>query len=123
MKLPKLTEGGPNMKLAVSCVLMLALVVAVLAAAPPAAKTPGDEIFYPPVRLEADGKAIDHGAAWGHCGPTLADVDGDGKLDLVVGDFSGHFTWYKNIGTTTSPQYAAGKPIIADGKPAEVYVY
>lgn len=85
--------------------------------------TPPSDLFNPPVRLEADSKPIDHGAAWGHCGPTLADVDGDGKLDLVVGDFGGTFTLYKNVGTNTSPKYAAGRPILAADGPAKVWVY
>ena len=50
-------------------------------------------------------------------------MDGDGKLDLVVGDFGGTFTWYKNVGTNTAPKYAAGKPILSDGQPAKVWVY
>lgn len=32
--------------------------------------------LHPSVWLEADGKPIDHGAAWGHAGPCVFDVDG-----------------------------------------------
>src|SRR5438552_400818 len=57
------------------------------------------DLFHPPVRLAAVDGVIDSGAAWGHCGPWVADVDGDGVNDLVVGDFSGLFRYYRNTGT------------------------
>jgi hypothetical protein len=84
---------------------------------------PKREWFAPPVRIEADGKPIDHGAAWGHCGPTLHDLDGDGLADLVVGDFSGRFTVYKNVGTKLEPRFASGVLLKADGEQAHVPVY
>jgi len=61
----------------------------------------------PGVRLEADGKPIDTDV--GHAAPHLADIDGDGKLDLLVGQFGDGVLWiYKNIGSNTQPRYAAG---------------
>ncbi|NYT26823.1 MAG: VCBS repeat-containing protein [Candidatus Thiodubiliella endoseptemdiera] len=39
--------------------------------------------------------------------PTLADIDGDGDLDLVVGEFSGTLKYYQNTGTTSNPAYEA----------------
>ena len=37
--------------------------------------------------------------------PELVDVDGDGLLDLLVGNRTGHILFYKNTGTQTSPEF------------------
>ena len=38
-------------------------------------------------------------------GLTLADIDGDGDLDAIVGEFYGSLKYYKNTGTATAPVY------------------
>ncbi|NYT26573.1 MAG: VCBS repeat-containing protein [Candidatus Thiodubiliella endoseptemdiera] len=43
----------------------------------------------------------------GYSVPTLADIDGDGDLDLVVGEFDGTLKYYQNTGTTSNPAYEA----------------
>ncbi len=71
--------------------------------------------FAPPVRLEAAGKPID--TAVGHAAPLVVDFDGDGKNDLLVGQFGDGILWiYKNVGTNAQPKYAAGVKFQAGGK-------
>ena len=38
--------------------------------------------------------------------PTLADLDGDGDLDMVVGDTFGNLRYYKNTGTAIAPVFS-----------------
>jgi len=47
---------------------------------------PQDPKFHAPVRMLADGKPISVEAP-GYASPCWADVDGDGKKDLLVGQF------------------------------------
>eukprot|EP00947_MAST-08B_sp_MAST-8B-sp1_P001494 g1494.t1 len=46
------------------------------------------------------------GGDYNNSAPTLADVDGDGDLDLVVGEYFGTLKYYRNDGSNaTSPHY------------------
>ncbi len=37
--------------------------------------------------------------------PALADLDGDGDLDLLAGEFSGNLNFYRNAGTAAAPDF------------------
>lgn len=73
--------------------------------------------FEPPVRLKAGGVPI-RVESPGFAAPCWADVDGDGKKHLVVGQFNqGKMKVYKNLG---NGRFADGVWLQADGKVAEV---
>jgi hypothetical protein len=73
--------------------------------------------FAPPVRLKADGVPI-RVESPGYACPCLADVDGDGKLDLLVGQFNqGKIRVFKGLG---GGKFAKGTWLKAEGKAAEV---
>ncbi|MCC6412138.1 MAG: T9SS type A sorting domain-containing protein [Saprospiraceae bacterium] len=39
--------------------------------------------------------------------PTFADLDNDGDLDMLVGEYYGNMQYFENTGTATNPQFAA----------------
>mgnify|MGYP003868443381 CR=1 FL=1 len=60
----------------------------------------------PPFRVEAAGQPID--VEIGHAAPLVADFDGDGVRDLLVGQFgSGKLRIYRNTGTDAAPRFGA----------------
>ena len=73
--------------------------------------------FQAPVRLKAGGVPI-RVESPGYAAPCLADVDGDGKLDLLVGQFNkGKIQVFKGLG---GGKFARGTWLQAEGKVAEV---
>ena len=73
--------------------------------------------FQPPVRLQAEGAPV-RVESPGYAAPCWADVDGDGKKDLLVGQFSGgKIRIYKNLG---AGKLAAGEWLKAGSAVAEV---
>jgi hypothetical protein len=72
-----------------------------------------------PVRVEAGGKAID--TEVGHAHPLVADWDGDGVNDLLVGQFGDGILWtYRNEGTNANAKLAAGVKFKDGGKDGRV---
>jgi hypothetical protein len=82
-----------------------------------------EDAFEKPVRLMADGKVIDTGKAWGHSSPCIEDLDGDGLQDLLLGDFRGKFSIYKNVGQPNKPVYKSMGYLQAGDADASVDIY
>ena len=73
--------------------------------------------FQSPVRLTAGGTAI-RVESPGYAAPCWADMDGDGKKDLIVGQFNqGKIRVFKNLGAV---KFWPGDWLKAGGKVAEV---
>lgn len=73
--------------------------------------------FEPPVRLKAGDTAV-RVEAPGYACPCWADIDGDGKPELLVGQFNGgKIKVYKH---QSGAKFAAGTWLQAGGKVAQV---
>ena len=73
--------------------------------------------FADPVRMTAGGETI-RVESPGYASPCWADIDADGKKDLLVGQFNGgKIRVFKNLGDA---ELAEGEWVHADGQIAEV---
>ena len=100
---------------------MLSLSTALLLAALPAGPAGAEERtdLAPPVRLKAGGKPID--VDIGHAAPCVADLKGDGKMYLLVGQFGeGKLRVYPNAGTKDEPRFDKFEWLKAGGTDASV---
>lgn len=69
--------------------------------------------FAPPLRLEVpECSQLE--------GPELVDYDGDGKLDLLSGVYSGNLLFRKNISTNEAPKFAKPLKLQSGGKDIKV---
>ncbi|MFD2117952.1 FG-GAP repeat domain-containing protein [Paenibacillus yanchengensis] len=62
-------------------------------------------LFEQPVEIK-NVKTTDYAA------PTAADLNGDGKWDLIVGDGAGKLFYYENNGSEGNPSFAAAKAVV-----------
>lgn len=110
--------------LGAACLLVLGTGRSLDAANPPAATaatatraTASD--LAAPVRLAAGGQPID--VDIGHAAPWVADFDGDGVRDLLVGQFgSGKLRIYRNRGSAKAPEFSTFAWFQAGGADARV---
>jgi hypothetical protein len=65
--------------------------------------------FGTPRRLEAAGSPV---KVNGDAAPVVADWDGDGKADLIVGAEDGSVVCYRNVGTANEPRLEAPRKLI-----------
>ncbi len=69
-----------------------------------------------PVCLRAAGQPIDVEVA-GHAAPFVADLDHDGRKDLLVGElFDGRLRIYRNAGTNAQPKFEKHEWFLAEGE-------
>ena len=61
------------------------------------------------VPLEAAGARL---KVHSHADPFVADWDGDGAWDLVVGAGDGSVVWFRNEGAPTAPRFAAARELV-----------
>ena len=71
--------------------------------------TPKAWAFAKPVALEAGGAEI---KVAGDAGPCVADWDGDGLADLLVGDGEGKVSLFRNAGAAKAPKLAAARVLV-----------
>lgn len=53
--------------------------------------------------------------------PAFADLDNDGDLDLMAGEYMGNLEYFENIGTPLEPSFAFPKPNLFGLTPANVF--
>ncbi len=65
--------------------------------------------YIDPVQLcNTDGIPLD---VFGRPSPNFADFNGDGKPDLLCGEFRDGFTFFENVGSLYNPLFAPGRPL------------
>jgi hypothetical protein len=66
-------------------------------------------VFAAPVGVIAGGKPI---KVNGDAAPVVADWDGDGKPDLIIGAEDGSVVWHRNTGTPSKPDLGPARPLV-----------
>ena len=61
-------------------------------------------------QVNVDGEPL---KVTGHASPVVADWDGDGIWDLIVGSSDGSVGWYKNTGSKGSPEFGGRQELVS----------
>jgi hypothetical protein len=87
--------------------LCLSIVLAFLATGCGQRPAPSDSApgARPPTGFEPPELILD-GSEYGRLYPTFADIDGDGKIDMLAGNWLGRLLVFRNKGTNARPVYA-----------------
>ena len=97
---------------------MLSLLASLMILAAPAGGESTE--LRPPVPVLVDGKPLDVGRE-GHSAPFVGDFDGDGKRDLLVGQYyEGRLRVYRNHGDNGRPRFQDFSWFEAGGKTGRV---
>ena len=62
------------------------------------------------VAIKVNGKPLKEVC---HTAPVVADWDGDGVFDLVIGSGDGSVGWYKNIGSASKPKFGTRNLLVS----------
>ena len=76
--------------------------------------------FGSPIFAQSNGSTLDVGY---RSSPVVADMDGDGMKDLLVGDWPGQLRFYGNIGTDASPEFGDYSLVESDGEVIDLLGY
>lgn len=66
-------------------------------------------VLQPPVQLKTTAGV--NAEVYGYACPVVADIDNDGDLDLISGDFLDKIWIFRNIGTRSNPQLSPPQPL------------
>lgn len=66
---------------------------------------------------DADGDLV---VPYGYSSPAMADFDGDGAKDLIVGNAEGELYYYRNMGTHAAPAFVTGWRCESGSRPLDL---
>jgi hypothetical protein len=80
--------------------------------------TLGPPDFVSETRVQEDGSDLD--VPCDRSSPHVADLDGDGKKDLLTGNTCGELLLYANVGTDVAPSFSGYTQVASEGLPIDL---